>query len=186
MHIVPPDARCDGCLRAAGPARRGLVRVPGDKSISHRYALFAALADRAGRVIHGYAPGADCASTLACLSALGVTIDGCRRRPATTDRSVTIDRPRPARPACAGRPSLDAATPATTIRLLSGRPRRPSVLPPRSTATRRCAPADAPHHRAADADGRADQRRRRSRRRSPLRAARCTASTSRPPCRAPR
>ena len=54
------------------PARRvaGRVRVPGDKSISHRYALFAALAE--GRtVIHGYAPGADCAATLSCLMALG-------------------------------------------------------------------------------------------------------------------
>jgi 3-phosphoshikimate 1-carboxyvinyltransferase len=53
---------------------RGRVRLPGDKSISHRYALLAALAD--GRsTIHGYSTGADCASTLACLAALGVRID---------------------------------------------------------------------------------------------------------------
>src|ERR671917_419723 len=58
------------------PARRiaGRVRVPGDKSISHRYALFAALAE--GRsIIHGYSPGADCAATLSCLAALGVGIE---------------------------------------------------------------------------------------------------------------
>jgi 3-phosphoshikimate 1-carboxyvinyltransferase len=58
------------------PATRvgGTIRVPGDKSISHRYALLAALAD--GRtIIHNYAPGADCASTLACLAALGVSIE---------------------------------------------------------------------------------------------------------------
>ncbi|MEP6783565.1 MAG: hypothetical protein ABI983_07840, partial [Acidobacteriota bacterium] len=51
----------------------GGLRVPGDKSISHRYALLAALAD--GRsTIANYAPGADCASTLACISALGVIV----------------------------------------------------------------------------------------------------------------
>ena len=44
----------------------GALRVPGDKSISHRYALLAAIAD--GRsTIANYAPGADCASTLACV-----------------------------------------------------------------------------------------------------------------------
>ena len=55
------------------PARRlsGHFRVPGDKSISHRYAIFAALADGPSR-IEGYAPGADCRSTLECLAALGI------------------------------------------------------------------------------------------------------------------
>src|SRR5687768_4613237 len=52
----------------------GALRVPGDKSISHRYALLAAIAD--GRsVIANYSPGADCASTLSCLQSLGVSID---------------------------------------------------------------------------------------------------------------
>jgi 3-phosphoshikimate 1-carboxyvinyltransferase len=57
------------------PARRvvGEVRVPGDKSISHRYAILAALADGTTE-IRGYAPGADCASTLACLAQLGVEV----------------------------------------------------------------------------------------------------------------
>ena len=57
------------------PARlvRGTLRVPGDKSISHRYALIAAVAEGASRLSH-YAPGADCQSTLACLSRLGVEI----------------------------------------------------------------------------------------------------------------
>jgi len=53
---------------------RGRVRLPGDKSISHRYALLAALADGPS-VIRGYSTGADCASTLACLRGLGVAID---------------------------------------------------------------------------------------------------------------
>ena len=49
----------------------GRVRVPGDKSISHRYAMLARHRGRTSRA-HGYAPGADCAATLACLEALGV------------------------------------------------------------------------------------------------------------------
>jgi 3-phosphoshikimate 1-carboxyvinyltransferase len=53
---------------------RGRVRPPGDKAISHRYALLAALANGASR-IRGYSTGGDCASTLACLRALGVQID---------------------------------------------------------------------------------------------------------------
>ena len=42
------------------------LRVPGDKSISHRYAMLAGIADGVSR-LHGYAPGADCAATLAPL-----------------------------------------------------------------------------------------------------------------------
>ena len=61
------------------PARRlaGCVRVPGDKSISHRYALLSALADGTSRLAN-YSPGADCAATLDCLRTLGVAI---RREP---------------------------------------------------------------------------------------------------------
>ena len=57
------------------PAARasGRVQVPGDKSISHRYALLSAIAD--GRSsITGFSPGADCAATLECLRRLGVQI----------------------------------------------------------------------------------------------------------------
>src|SRR2546428_1080963 len=58
------------------PARRvqGRLGVPGDKSISHRYALLAALADGRSQLT-GYAPGADCRSTLACLERLGVGVE---------------------------------------------------------------------------------------------------------------
>src|SRR3979490_1932753 len=57
------------------PATRvhGHVRVPGDKSIAHRYALIAALAQGTSRLAN-YAPGADCRSTLACLISLGLEI----------------------------------------------------------------------------------------------------------------
>lgn len=55
------------------PARgiRGTIHVPGDKSISHRYAILAAVAE-GGSEIFNYSTGADCQSTLACLRALGV------------------------------------------------------------------------------------------------------------------
>src|SRR4029079_15902162 len=57
------------------PARRlrGRLRVPGDKSIAHRYALFAAMAEGPSTLAH-FAPGADCRSTLMCLRELGVEI----------------------------------------------------------------------------------------------------------------
>jgi len=58
------------------PARRlrGRLRVPGDKSIAHRYALFAAMAEGRSTLAH-FAPGADCRSTLTCLQGLGVEIE---------------------------------------------------------------------------------------------------------------
>lgn len=57
------------------PARRikGELRVPGDKSISHRAALIAALANGTS-TISNFSTGADCAATIACLEALGVAI----------------------------------------------------------------------------------------------------------------
>lgn len=61
--------------RTVRPARRfgGAVRVPGDKSISHRALVLGALATGRTRV-RGLAPGGDCRSTMACLAALGVDI----------------------------------------------------------------------------------------------------------------
>jgi 3-phosphoshikimate 1-carboxyvinyltransferase len=58
------------------PARNvlGSLRVPGDKSISHRYAMLAALAGGRSR-LENFAPGADCASTLACVRAVGCSVE---------------------------------------------------------------------------------------------------------------
>jgi len=55
------------------PARnvRGSVTLPGDKSVSHRYAMLAAIAEGKS-VIENYSTGADCQSTLGCLRTLGV------------------------------------------------------------------------------------------------------------------
>ena len=58
------------------PARRlrGRIRFPGDKSISHRAALIAALAAGPSEIAN-FSTARDCASTLACLRGLGISID---------------------------------------------------------------------------------------------------------------
>src|SRR6476661_3948559 len=55
------------------PARgaAGSLHLPGDKSISHRYAMLAGIAEGKTR-LENFSTGADCASTLACMKALGV------------------------------------------------------------------------------------------------------------------
>jgi 3-phosphoshikimate 1-carboxyvinyltransferase len=57
------------------PARRinGRVQVPGDKSISHRAAIIAALANGTSRITN-FSSSEDCAATLSCLRQLGVSI----------------------------------------------------------------------------------------------------------------
>lgn len=95
------------------PSKRaaGRVTVPGDKSISHRYAMLAALAEGVS-TIRGYSTGFDCRTTIACLRALGVGVEW------TPDR-VTIEGRGPdgfTQPARL----LDAENSGTTMRLLAG------------------------------------------------------------------
>src|SRR5215831_1246620 len=52
----------------------GTIQLPGDKSISHRYAMLGAIAEGATE-IHFFSSSADCASTLECLRGLGVRIE---------------------------------------------------------------------------------------------------------------
>src|SRR5438309_8203873 len=52
----------------------GSVRLPGDKSISHRYAMLGGIAEGTTK-LENFSTGADCASTLGCLRALGVKWD---------------------------------------------------------------------------------------------------------------
>jgi 3-phosphoshikimate 1-carboxyvinyltransferase len=61
--------------RIIRPARNvlGSLRLPGDKSISHRYGMLAAFAEGASRFTN-FSTGADCASTLACMEALGAKV----------------------------------------------------------------------------------------------------------------
>lgn len=96
----------------------GVLRVPGDKSISHRYALLAALADGRSTIAH-YAPGADCASTLACVEALGAIVS--RTSPATAGEPplVTIEG-RGVRGLRAPADDLDCGNSGSTMRMLAG------------------------------------------------------------------
>lgn len=105
---------------AVSPARRvaGVLRVPGDKSISHRYALLAAIAD--GRsMIANYAPGADCASTLSCVAALGAAVS--RTAPAAAgDPPLVSVEGRGVRGLRASTQPLDCGNSGSTMRMLAG------------------------------------------------------------------
>lgn len=94
------------------PARtlRGTVRLPGDKSISHRYAMLGAIAEGETRLTN-FSTGADCASTLSCLQALGVE---CQRSGA----ELLIHGRGPTLTASAS--SLDCGNSGSTMRMLSG------------------------------------------------------------------
>ncbi len=96
---------------------RGRVRPPGDKSISHRYAMLAAIADGIS-TIHGYSTGADCASTVRCLRGLGVRIDEIGRDPvAGIDLRIGG---RGIRGLTAPSSVLDAGNSGSTMRMLAG------------------------------------------------------------------
>ena len=89
----------------------GVVELPGDKSISHRYAIIAALAEGKSEIAN-YASAADCRSTLECLRRLGVEIE-------VSDRLVRVagvglgGLKEPRRP-------LDAENSGSTMRMLAG------------------------------------------------------------------
>src|SRR3954468_2428221 len=95
------------------PARwvQGRVRVPGDKSLSHRYALLAALSEGRSE-LRNYAPGADCRSTLTCLRALGVDV-------AIDADTVTVNG-RGLRSFGSPAGPLDAGNSGTTMRMMAG------------------------------------------------------------------
>jgi len=95
---------------------RGDVRPPGDKSISHRYAILGALADGPSS-IRGYSTGGDCRSTLECLRALGVSIEHTAQTRAGVDlRIVGRGLGGLLAPAAA----LDAGNSGSTMRMLAG------------------------------------------------------------------
>jgi 3-phosphoshikimate 1-carboxyvinyltransferase len=94
------------------PRVRGLVPVPGDKSISHRYVMLGAIADGVTSIAH-LAPGADVAATIACCRVLGVEIES------TGPHAVRIHG-RGRRGLRASLTPLDAANSGTTMRLMAG------------------------------------------------------------------
>ena len=86
----------------------GVITVPGDKSVSHRYGMLTAIAEGESKIAN-YSTGADCQSTLGCMAALGARIE--RRDGLVVVQGGALKQP-------AG--ELDAGNSGSTIRMLSG------------------------------------------------------------------
>jgi len=92
-------------------AVKGEIAPPGDKSISHRAAMFAAMAKGTTR-IENFATSADCASTVSCLRVLGIEIEGSGLAFQVSGLGKSgLKSPKTA---------LDCGNSGTTMRLMSG------------------------------------------------------------------
>jgi len=106
LHIATQE-------RVIRPARNilGSLRLPGDKSISHRYAMLGAFAEGTSRFAN-FSTGADCASTLACMEALGAKVhnpgDGTVEVTGVAGRVTPSSDP------------LDCGNSGSTMRMISG------------------------------------------------------------------
>src|SRR6266498_2867820 len=89
---------------------RGSVRLPGDKSISHRYAMLGGIAEGDTR-LENFSTGADCASTLGCLRTLGVQWERSGNSVVIHGRGPRLQAPSS---------FLDCGNSGSTIRMLSG------------------------------------------------------------------
>ncbi len=104
--------------RLIRPARNiyGSLRLPGDKSISHRYAMLGAFAEGVSRFTN-FSTGADCASTLACMESLGAKIsrpeDGAPQKDSIEITGVAGRVTPPDHP-------LDCGNSGSTMRMISG------------------------------------------------------------------
>jgi len=98
------------------PARtlQGSLTVPGDKSISHRYAMLAGLAEGTTR-LSNFSTGADPASSLACMETLGATVilkgEGSGRLIEVTGTAGSFVQPTA---------PLDCGNSGSTMRMLAG------------------------------------------------------------------
>jgi 3-phosphoshikimate 1-carboxyvinyltransferase len=93
------------------PARNlsGAIALPGDKSISHRYGMLSAIAEGTTRITN-FSTGADCASTLSCMAALGAQVE----RGPSGELAVTGAKLRlPSQ-------ALDCGNSGSTMRMLAG------------------------------------------------------------------
>jgi len=95
----------------------GTVRMPGDKSISHRYAMLSAIAEGPSE-IRFFSPAADCVSTLGCLETLGVemtlALEGQNNEPVVRIQGAGRAGLKPPES------DLDAGNSGSTMRMLSG------------------------------------------------------------------
>src|SRR5689334_15374964 len=90
---------------------QGTVALPGDKSISHRAAMFSAMANGTTQITN-FATSADCASTLDCLERLGVKVN----RDKTTVYVEGVGKTGFTAPT----EDLDCGNSGSTMRMLSG------------------------------------------------------------------
>ena len=95
-----------------GGALRGRLRVPGDKSISHRAIMFGALAEGV-TTITGFLEGEDCLATLRAFRAMGVRVDGPEQGRVTVHGVGLYGLRAPDGP-------LDMGNSGTSMRLMSG------------------------------------------------------------------
>jgi 3-phosphoshikimate 1-carboxyvinyltransferase len=89
----------------------GGLDLPGDKSVSHRYAMIAGLAEGTSELRH-FSAAADCHSTLACMSSLGAEVKTEKDTVRVTGRGLSGLK--------SSWRALDAGNSGTTMRLLSG------------------------------------------------------------------
>ncbi len=99
------------------PARalHGSVSLPGDKSISHRYAMLTSIAEGPSK-IYNYSTGADCQSTLSCMAKLGVEHEFVEEE----GRRILLVHGKGMHGLQAPTGALDAGNSGSTIRMLSG------------------------------------------------------------------
>jgi 3-phosphoshikimate 1-carboxyvinyltransferase len=88
----------------------GAVRLPGDKSISHRYAMLGGIAQGTTK-LENFSTGADCASTLGCMRALGVNWERDGESIVIHGQGTKLRAPNA---------PLDCGNSGSTIRMLSG------------------------------------------------------------------
>ncbi|MCU1269787.1 MAG: 3-phosphoshikimate 1-carboxyvinyltransferase [Acidobacteriaceae bacterium] len=116
-----PSATCSAILKEPMPDKKSVVirpakgftgsmSLPGDKSISHRYAMLGAIAEGLTK-LENFSTGADCASTLECLKTLGVKWERIGDAVAIYGHGPKLKAPDA---------PLDCGNSGSTIRMLSG------------------------------------------------------------------
>ena len=74
LHMSPAEHSARNMMLTPVHSIKGKLRLPGDKSISHRAALIAALSSNSSEILN-FSTARDCASTLSCLRQLGISIE---------------------------------------------------------------------------------------------------------------
>ena len=101
----------EDCIIRPAKNVHGSLRLPGDKSISHRYGMLAAFAEGTSRFTN-FSTGADCASTLHCMEALGAQVrrleDGSVEVTGVGGCVTPVDSP------------LDCGNSGSTMRMITG------------------------------------------------------------------